>query len=104
MFVVLAYLCYGFFRRAPAKGYPQANARAMIYALCGIAILVSIIALAVDNLSGGAFSAIVPRLTFYGEAVALVSFGISWLTASRVLPVLTRQDERFSPFRARNPA
>lgn len=103
MFLILAYFCYEFFRRARAKGHSQANARATIYALCGIAILLSIIVLAFDNLFGGAFSAIVPRLTYYGEAVGLVSFGISWLTASRVLPVLTRQDERFSPFRERNP-
>lgn len=35
-----------------------------------------------------------PRFVFVGEAVALVAFGISWLVASRVLPVLTRADER----------
>lgn len=103
MFLILAYFCYGFFRRARAKGHPQANTRATIYAVCGIAILLSIIVLAVDGLAGGVLRAIVPRLTFYGEAVGLVSFGISWLTASRVLPVLTRGDERFSPFSEQNP-
>jgi len=103
MFLILAYFCHGFFRRARAKGHPQAQARATVYAFCGIAMLVSIAVLALDHLSGGAFSARVPRLTYYGEATSLVSFGISWLTASRVLPVLTRQDERFSPLSERNP-
>ena len=104
MFLILAYFCHGFFRRARSKGYPQARARATIYALCGIAILLSMIALTVDHFSGGALSATIPRLTFYGEATSLSAFGISWLTASRVLPVVTRSDERFSPLREYNPA
>ena len=27
----------------------------------------------------------------------LIAFGISWLTASRILPVITSKEERFSP-------
>lgn len=104
MFLVLTYMCYEFYERAIAKGHPQATARAILYAMCGVAIFLSIIVLALDNLTGGAMGASIPRLTFYGEATGLVAFGISWLTASRVLPGLTRQDERFSPFRDRNPA
>lgn len=103
MFLVLAYFCYQFLRRAWGKGHPHAKARATIYALCGIAILLSILVLASDNLSGGALRARIPRLTFYGEGVGLIAFGISWLTASRILPLLTRRDERFSPFSDRNP-
>jgi hypothetical protein len=98
MFLILTYFCYGFFRRARGKGYAEANARAVIYALSGIAMALSIGVLAFDNFANGALTAHIPRLTYYGEATSLVSFGISWLTASRVLPVLTRQDERFSPF------
>ena len=103
MFLILAYFCYAFFQRAKAKGYPQANARAAIYALCGIAIVLSIITLGYDGLTGNSLSKGIPRLTFYGEAVGLIAFGISWLTASRSLPVLTRPAERFSPFKDVNP-
>lgn len=103
MFLVLAYFCYLFFQRARRKGYGQARARAVIYALCGITILLSMLVVACDGLSGGVLSAKVPRLTFYGERAALLAFGISWLTASRVLPVLTREDERFAPWSDRTP-
>ncbi len=103
MFLILAYFCYGFFIRARSKGHPQAQLRATVYAICGIAILISIFILAIDGIFGGFISAAIPRLTFYGEATGLVAFGISWLTASRVLPVLTRTDERFSPLREQNP-
>lgn len=98
MFLILTYFCYLFYRRALAKRHAQAKARATVYALCGIAIALSILALAFDNLSGGVLTASIPRLTFYGERTGLMAFGISWLTASRVLPVITRPDERFSPF------
>ncbi|MEO7323211.1 MAG: hypothetical protein ABIW82_00110 [Dokdonella sp.] len=98
MFLILAYFCYMFFRRAKDKGHPQAKARAGIYAACGIAILLAILALALDNFFPASLSARIPRLRFYGEATGLVAFGISWLTASRVLPGITRKDERFSPF------
>ena len=103
MFLILAYLCYGFFKRAMEKGHPEARLRATVYALCGIAIVLSIVVLAIDGLFGHFLAAMVPKLTFYGEATGLVAFGISWLTASRTLPVLTKERERFSPMRALNP-
>ena len=101
MFLTLAYFCYGFRRRALAKGHPQAKLRATIYAVCGITIAGAIAVLALSNLLG--LTAGNPRLTFFGEATALVAFGVSWLTASRVLPLLTRRDERFWPLREVNP-
>jgi hypothetical protein len=102
MFVVLANFCLIFYRRARTKGHIEANRRAAVYASCGIAIVISILVIALDNFMKGAISAHIPRLTYYGERTGLIAFGISWLTASRVLPVLTRQDERFSPFSDRD--
>jgi hypothetical protein len=104
MFLILAYFCYEFYKRAKAKKHTKATARATIYAVCGVAILASILVLGIAKITGGAQEDTGSRLTFYGEAAALLAFGISWLTASRTLPVLTREDERFSPLRAKNPA
>jgi len=101
MFLTLAYFCYGFRRRAEAKGHPEAKLRALIYAVCGIAIVVAIAVLVLGRLLG--LSTSIPRHTFYGEETALIAFGVSWLTASRVLPILTRKDEQFSPLRDVNP-
>jgi len=103
MFLILAYFCYLFLQRARAKGHAEANIRATIYALSGLAIVLSILVLAFDYLLGGVLKAGFARLTFYGEATGLVAFGIFWLTASRVIPFLTNHKERFSPFRAENP-
>ncbi len=97
MFGVLALFCRVFYRRARAKGWAEALRRAGIYAACGLTIVACMATLALDALLGGALTAGIPRLVFWGEAVALTAFGISWLTASRTLPMLARADERFSP-------
>jgi hypothetical protein len=103
MFLVLAYLCFVFRHRATAKGYPQAKARATIYLVCGVVILVCVAVLGLDYLTKHAIAGRIPRLTFRGEETALIAFGISWLVASRVLPGLTNREERFSPFSDRTP-
>ena len=104
MFLILAYFCYVFYRRAIEKGHGEAKVRATIYAVSGVAILLAIVGLAFENLSGGVLSSHFSPFIFYGEATGLVAFGISWLTASRTIPGLTREDERFSPLRSNNPA
>ena len=97
MFLILAYFCYVFYKRAMAKGYPEAKLRASIYVLCGIVIIAAMLIMVFDKVTGRVLSSRIPSLVFQCERAALVAFGISWLTASKVLPVLTRSDERFSP-------
>jgi cation transport ATPase len=99
MFLILVYFCYSFYRIARSKGHKEANRRSCVYVACGIAIILSILTIASDKLFGGILSSKIPRLIFYGESTGLIAFGLSWFTASRVLPGLTRQDERFSPFK-----
>ncbi len=98
MFAILAFFCYGFFERARSKGHLQARLRSYIYAACGVTIVAAILVLALDHLLHGRISAEIYRFTFYGERAALIAFGVSWLTASRVLPVITSREERFSLF------
>lgn len=92
MFFVLACFCYIFLRRAWQKGHTQARLRAGIYALCGLGMIVSILLFVAAAFKVG------EALVFWGETVGLVSFGISWLTASRVLPGITQPAERVRLF------
>lgn len=94
LFAILAYFCVIFQRRAKAKSHIKAKWRAIIYSLCSIAIVVAISVMAIDFFSGDKLTNIIPRLTFYGERVALVAFGVSWLTASKILPFLADDFER----------
>ena len=104
MFLILAYFCLGFYQRAHAKHYREADRRAVVYAVCGLLIVAAILALAADHFSQGALTQRIPRFVYYGEGTGLIAFGISWLTASRTLPGLTRKDERFRPLQDENPA
>ncbi len=101
MFLILVAFCFSFFKRARGKGHRQAMFRAFIYAFCGITIFVSIAVIGLDIVLDEAISIRISRLTYYCEAVALIAFGIAWLTASRILPLITRKDERLSisPFK-----
>jgi len=94
MFGILAFFCYIFFRRSLDKRETHAKRRAVIYALCCLAILLSIFVLALDNFLHGMISSKLVRLTFYGERTCLVAFGVSWLTASHWIPVLASKTER----------
>ncbi len=102
MFLVLAYFCYRFFDRAQQKANdaadpnPSAGRRSWVYAICGLVIVVAIGVLLFDALSGRSLSSKVEYLVFYCKAAALIAFGVSWLTASHTLPLVTRSDERFS--------
>jgi len=96
MFVILVFFCWAFFERARTKKYPQARIRAIVYVVCGGVIVVSIATIAADFLLDEAIRRKIPRLTFYGEAAALIAFGVAWLTASRVIPFITHQKERLS--------
>lgn len=96
MFLILAYFCYVFYKRARGKGHTEANRRAFVYVICGVAIIASMLVLAFDAVAHHMLSNAIHRLVFYCELAALVAFGTSWLTASHILPVLTSRDERFS--------
>lgn len=98
MFSVLAAFCLIFYWRAVKKGHREALWRARIYTICFLLILGSMATIAFDYFSNDALTAIVNRLTYYCERAGLIAFGVSWLTASRVLPIITSKSERFSPF------
>lgn len=98
MFSILAYFCYLFHCRAIDKGHVEALRRSKIYTICGIAIVASMLLMVIDHASGEKLSDIIPRLTFFCEQVGLIAFGISWLTASKLLPVISSPNERLHPF------
>jgi hypothetical protein len=88
LFIVLGWFCVIFMRRARAKGHREARWRAAIYVLCtagfGAAVLLFVARLITKQ----------EVFVLWGESAGLVFFGVSWLTASRVLPGITQPWER----------
>ncbi|WP_293268468.1 DUF998 domain-containing protein [Neptunomonas sp.] len=96
MFLILAYFCLCFYTKALSKGHSEAKIRAFIYGVCGALIILSIAVLAIDSMSDGSISKLTPRLTFVLENIGLTAFGIAWLTASRMFPFITSEEERLT--------
>ena len=94
LFTILAVFCGFFYKRAMGKHIRDGRhkLRAIIYAACGATIVATIIILSLDFIFDGIFSSRISRLTFYGETASLLAFGIAWLTASQILPLVTRRD------------
>lgn len=91
MFVVLSVFCWIFFRRAREKANPEAKRRAAIYLVCLGVMVSALLAVGFGQLKSGGPS----RLVYWGETVALLAFGVSWLTASKPpLPGLAAAGER----------
>lgn len=97
VFVIMGYFCWRFRKTAKDKvrNYPEANNRVLVYTVCLLGMflcgLMAVAYLVADEKIDAAF----PNYIFWLEAIGLVSFGISWLAASRVLPVITNPQERF---------
>ncbi len=58
----------------------QKKARNRIYKICGIIIIICLIAIAIHKMFG-----INPVIVFWAETIALIVFGISWLTKGGTL-------------------
>jgi hypothetical protein len=96
LFAVLAWFCWDFIQRAKTKLHDvrrtAARRRIVIYEACGVGMLAAI-ALFVAHFF---FFPEKESLILWGETFGLVSFGLSWLTASHKLPVITHPSERES--------
>lgn len=103
LFLVLAKFCHIFWQRARTKPDAEAQRRAVLYAVCGIAMIAAIGTLAIDAAFAKVFTRRLATFTYHAEAAGLYAFGLSWLAASKTLPWVTSGPERFVPFRAVNP-
>lgn len=96
-FLLLVSFCFIFFRRARAKWARQGNAfalrRSWIYAACGFGMLASLVwaALGFFDVAGVYKPA---NSYFIAEAISMFLFGLSWFTASHLLPFLSLPGEQ----------
>jgi hypothetical protein len=90
LFAILGVFCVIFFLRAndKKKTFPAAKSRMVIYAICCSGFVLAVVLIIAHLVTGNAL------LVLYSETVGLTSFGISWLTASRVIPGITDAGER----------
>lgn len=102
LFCILAYFCFGPFRRRTRGFTGMRGRRARIYALCGWVIVSAMLGLGAAELLLPASTVSAYEMTYWAEFVALWAFGIAWITASKALPFLVDSEEALYPLTAPN--
>lgn len=96
LFAALAYFCLGPFRQKLLGEEGKKARRRRTYFLCGVTIIICMVSLAVSNL-------VLPRevikefrIVYWGEAIALIAFGIAWFVSGKVVSFFADNDERLN--------
>lgn len=100
LFCILAYFCFGPFRRRTRGCTGMRGRRARVYAICGWVIVIAMLGLGAAELLLPASTVSAYEMTYWAEFFALWAFGIAWITASKVLPFLTDSAEALFPMTA----
>jgi len=98
LFLILAYFCLVPFQKDIRGAAGKRALRSLVYRICGWTMLACIVGLFFANvfLTGTTINKY--RLTYYGEGIALIAFGIAWIVSGKVSRLVADEDELFNPF------
>jgi hypothetical protein len=83
--VVLAGMSIFLFTKSGGTQTPQKRRRNRVYVACGIIILLSISVIPLGKLFLSARAERATSFTFWAEAIAIASFGVSWLVKGEAI-------------------
>ncbi len=96
LFSSLAYFCLGPFREK-LLGQGSGGKRLLrrrIYLWCGVTIIASMVGIAASSLLLPAEVITDLRVVYWGEALALIAFGISWFVSGKALSIIADEKDR----------
>lgn len=94
VFGTLIYFCFGPFRtRARSKG-KMGQRRAFWYIVFGSIMTVSLLFAVFTQFTRPTDQVNASRITYWTEAISLVTFGAAWIVAGQVFPPLAAKEER----------
>ena len=99
LFSILAYFCLVPFQKETRGTTGKRAMRSLVYRVCGWTMVACITGLLVANmvLSGDTINEF--RLTYYGETIALIAFGIAGIVSGKMSRLIAEEDELFNPFK-----
>lgn len=98
LFSILAWFCFGPFRRRTRNQSGMKGRRARIYFVCGCVIVAAMLGLGIASFVLDPMVKAKWEVTYWAEFIALWAFGVAWITAGKVLPFLVAPDEALHPF------
>jgi hypothetical protein len=99
MFSILAWFCFVPFRKNTKGKGGKKGRRAKLYFLCGSVIVAAMAVGLIGKLLLSCEQAADLDLVYWVEAVALGAFGIAWIVAGKIIPLLVDDEEALRLFR-----
>ncbi len=99
LFLILAYFCFGPFRKNTKGQGGKKGRRSKFYLGCGIVMLASMLFGVVARFTLGKKGIDATSIIFWVEAIALSAFGVAWIVAGKILKVLTDDEDALRLFR-----
>lgn len=99
MFSILAWFCFVPFRKNTKGKGGKKGARAKLYFACGSVIVICMAAGLVGKLVLSCEKAASLDLIFWVEAISLGAFGVAWIVAGKVIPLIVDEEEALKLFR-----
>ena len=99
MFLILAYFCFGPFRKNTKGKGGKAGRRAKLYFVCGSVIVASMLVGLAGNLLLDCETVVRIDLIYWVETAALIAFGVAWIVAGKIIPWLVDEEEALKVFR-----
>lgn len=94
LFSILAYFCFGPFRRNTKGMGGKKGRRSKIYLTCGWIMVTSMLVFVLAKLALDRETVIALRITYFVEATALAAFGFAWIVAGKYIPVFVDPEEK----------
>ena len=99
LFLILMYFCFGPFRENTKGKGGKKGIRAKLYFLCGMVMLAAMLAGLISKLVFSCQIVDEWNITYWVEAVALGAFGLAWIVAGKIIPVIVDEQESLKIFR-----
>jgi len=93
LFAILAYFCLGPFRENTKGKTGKKGRRSKIYFICGWIMILCILGIGLANLTMSDETIKTLKITYWGEAIALIAFGVAWIVAGKVIRPLVDDED-----------
>jgi hypothetical protein len=94
LFGILAYFCLGPFRKNTKGQAGKKGRRAKIYFICGWIIVACMLTIGITKLAMTEEARNSLYITYWGESLALWTFGIAWIVAGKIVSPLVNDEEK----------
>lgn len=99
LFLILAWFCFVPFRKNTKGQGGKKGRRAKLYFACGTVMVVAMAVGLIGKLALTCQQVDNLDLIYWVEAVSLAAFGVAWITAGKIIPILVDRDEALKVFR-----